>query len=1112
MIAGSLLFFSACHSSDKEQTDKLNDKAYAFHYRNLDSVSVYAEQAFTLADGGDGAAEAINNKAFVALMHMEYDVADSLLKQVAHHTDNQIELLIADVQQMRRCQRCSHNKEFYEHREKAQARLRRIDEERAQLSDRWQRRLLYAETEFAIVNSTYYYYVGLKEQSQQALQAISPHGVIQSDTAQYLNYLYNIGVGGMITGHSAEEVMAEEMRCLERCLTISRQGGYIYFEANALEAIAEHLSIPDSLPIFLFRNYGDRYQLAGAWRTLATCQMRNGHFEEALSSLDSALSRPIISQAPDLVAGIHEQLCVAWSALDNKRESDVNRNYYLDLQELTRQDRYLEARASSLEAASNQLNLFLIVVTLSVVFLLILLFVFHLLRRRKRKYFSYQSLMLPLERWREENEQRFREAQENAEELKERLNIAKVNVEDEEYRQLEHRARLSKAMAVIPLIDRMLNEVDHLTHRHEDEKTQQARRDYISDLARQINSDNEVLTHWIQLRKGELTLHVESFPLQPLFELVERNRMSFTLKNITFDVVPTQAIVKADPMLTIFMINTLADNARKFTPEGGKVTILAQTTESYVEVSVQDTGVGFDQQKDDAKITAMKGCGFGLMNCRGIIEKYLKTSRLFRVCMLGIESEKGQGSRVFFRLPLGIVRLLLLAFTLMTSVSGRAAATVEQSMTRDASFLSTAKSFADSAYFSNIHGDYHQTLVFADSCHHYLNAYYLTQNPHGHYLMKLLDGNAHTAAELTWLRDSLPTDYHTILDIRNEAAVAALALHQWQLYQYNNQIYISLYKEMSSDNTLADYCRKMQEVKSNKTVAVMFLLLLLLSILPAYYFIYGKHHQNYKFCLERVKTIHKVLASKQSTEEKLHMVKDLTTVRFPDELRTVVDIIVKALEEELAHDRQQQLSREQIEEELHKVEQEEHNLHVINAVMDNSMSSLKHETMYYPGRILQLLNGNAEELRQTIAYYRDLYGLFIRQCMKQQERHYLPVSKVRGDEISELLPHHVIFKGNLLLLQFLMRSLIRQASSDLKVTVTSEQKDYIKIVFSATAFDHFDMQMFGQPQQPHFIYMMCRQIVRDHSEMTHLRGCGIRAVSEDGRQQIVVNLPGELTD
>ena len=102
MIAGSLLFFSACHSSDKEQTDKLNDKAYAFHYRNLDSVSVYAEQAFTLADGGDGAAEAINNKAFVALMHMEYDVADSLLTQLAHHTDNQIELLIADVQQMRR--------------------------------------------------------------------------------------------------------------------------------------------------------------------------------------------------------------------------------------------------------------------------------------------------------------------------------------------------------------------------------------------------------------------------------------------------------------------------------------------------------------------------------------------------------------------------------------------------------------------------------------------------------------------------------------------------------------------------------------------------------------------------------------------------------------------------------------------------------------------------------------------------------------------------------------------------------------------------------------------------------------------------------------------------
>ena len=60
-----------------------------------------------------------------------------------------------------------------------------------------QRRLRYAETEYAIVNSTYYYYVGLEEQSIAALAAINPEEV-QHDTAQWLNYLYNIGAGGII--------------------------------------------------------------------------------------------------------------------------------------------------------------------------------------------------------------------------------------------------------------------------------------------------------------------------------------------------------------------------------------------------------------------------------------------------------------------------------------------------------------------------------------------------------------------------------------------------------------------------------------------------------------------------------------------------------------------------------------------------------------------------------------------------------------------------------------------------------------------------------------------------------------------------------------------------
>ena len=91
-------------------------------------------------------------------------------------TDNQVELLVADIQLMRLCQRESLNKEFYDYYEKAQKRLHRIEEDERLLSDRQRRRMVYARTEFAIVTSTYYYYVGLEQPSVRAIRQINPDG------------------------------------------------------------------------------------------------------------------------------------------------------------------------------------------------------------------------------------------------------------------------------------------------------------------------------------------------------------------------------------------------------------------------------------------------------------------------------------------------------------------------------------------------------------------------------------------------------------------------------------------------------------------------------------------------------------------------------------------------------------------------------------------------------------------------------------------------------------------------------------------------------------------------------------------------------------------------
>lgn len=100
---------------------------------------------------------------------------------------------------MRLCQRESNNKEYYDYNEEANKRFLRINEDKRLLTDRQRRRMVYARSEYAIVSSTYYYYVGLEQPSVRALSAINPDGEVQTDMPQLLAYLYNVGAGGIFT-------------------------------------------------------------------------------------------------------------------------------------------------------------------------------------------------------------------------------------------------------------------------------------------------------------------------------------------------------------------------------------------------------------------------------------------------------------------------------------------------------------------------------------------------------------------------------------------------------------------------------------------------------------------------------------------------------------------------------------------------------------------------------------------------------------------------------------------------------------------------------------------------------------------------------------------------
>lgn len=112
--------------------------------------------------------------------------------------------------------------------------------------------------------------------------------------------------------------------------------------------------------------------------------------------------------------------------------------------------------------------------------------------------------------------------------------------------------------------------------------------------------------------------------------------------------------VEADQIRLEQVITNLVDNAIKFTPREGAVTVKGQDWGDEIKISVIDTGIGispenqvklFDRfyQVDSGSTRSYKGTGLGLNICRHIIEHHNGH--------IWVESEEGQGSTFAFVIP-----------------------------------------------------------------------------------------------------------------------------------------------------------------------------------------------------------------------------------------------------------------------------------------------------------------------------------------------------------------------------------------------------------------------------------------------------------------------------
>jgi two-component system CheB/CheR fusion protein len=103
------------------------------------------------------------------------------------------------------------------------------------------------------------------------------------------------------------------------------------------------------------------------------------------------------------------------------------------------------------------------------------------------------------------------------------------------------------------------------------------------------------------------------------------------------------------------VLTNLIDNAIKFTPEKGKITIEAKKQKNDVLVKVKDTGIGMSQknlkriftpflQMDSSYSRKYKGTGLGLAICKGIVEQHGGE--------ILAKSKLDKGSTFYFTLPL----------------------------------------------------------------------------------------------------------------------------------------------------------------------------------------------------------------------------------------------------------------------------------------------------------------------------------------------------------------------------------------------------------------------------------------------------------------------------
>ncbi|MCW2118475.1 tetratricopeptide repeat-containing sensor histidine kinase [Flavobacterium sp. 7A] len=142
------------------------------------------------------------------------------------------------------------------------------------------------------------------------------------------------------------------------------------------------------------------------------------------------------------------------------------------------------------------------------------------------------------------------------------------------------------------------------------------------------------LLTWARTQTGRIKINKERINLKILIEMsIAPYSRSALEKDIQITVnIPSEAILSIDKNTAITFISNLVNNAIKFTPQGGKVTINYKENKDTIELHFIDNGVGIDSKvieelfRIDSNISTKGtnneiGTGLGLILCKEFITK-----------------------------------------------------------------------------------------------------------------------------------------------------------------------------------------------------------------------------------------------------------------------------------------------------------------------------------------------------------------------------------------------------------------------------------------------------------------------------------------------------------